>query len=1386
MGDASYTSQSLSLTNLSAAGEISFEVDDDVIIENDQSTVIEGSATNLTVSALVGSITDSGDLEVDAVADFTAMGTDGRITLNNTGNTFGSIAASTIGVATIVESDDTRIDALSVSSLVLSSGGNVTDGANASISVSSSAEINANGDIALGDEAGDVISLSVLEASASDIVIDEDSADGFSVSDISADSIELSSASSLSSTINSNITVAGAASLTANNGLGEIDFSNSSNAFGSLSVIGSNISITERDSSQLSQVTANGDFTIDSAQGISDSVSSFIQVTGVADLEATGDITLGTNGNTVNFGTVSLSGNNIDIVESSSANITNVDTSMVSYSANGEILVSGVLDADDAVELVADEGDANITATNSLNEFSQLLVNGADVQITNTGATELVEVDVTNLTLTSGGAVTDGDGDSISVTELATISAGGSNITLGDPASAADNDSVQFGSVALEGGNVSVTQTNDINVVSLDIGGDLTLTSLGGDINTLAGASISADGVGATDVTLTVSRNTGVVNFVSDGSLGNLNVTAFAANISEVGDASLEMIDVNDFTLSSTASITETSGAVTNVSGLASLTAANSISLGAIGTANFGSLNLSAIDADIAESSATVLNTITLTNDFDLTSIGAVSQSVGSSVQVGGLATIVVPEGAIDLNANLGSIDLSAAEIDLVLNSDTTAIGVIADNFNLSSEGNRFTIGQAGSVRVDSTASITSQDVIFDAGSQNEFGSLRVTTSNSGSISILSDISSRVVQGVPTNNEGTFEFFSPNITLGMDATEVAITTTGSISGGAITFSGVDAANNPVASLGVLQLAGDTSIDTTNGGLTDGAVINLLADSVGVGSIGAQDITATTLTLSAGIGDIALGNFVDDSQINTLTITSGNNLTINDLYVAGNTVDVNVSGEIVANGTIQDTVGSVSLVTTGGSIGLNGQVASNGLLNLSAESGSVTTQNITAGNGLGVSALNDVQFLGDVAISGGEVSVVSSAGSITTGNVVDQTGGAFSSTGAGNVSLQSNGTLLLGGAMTSAGQVSLSSQVGSVTANDSISAGTGLNIVALQDVSLNQVDVTAGDMAIVVEQGLLKFNNNVTTSGDFTAFSLLGGFEQEKDTLISSGGNLTVSTQQGMLISSLRGDTGVSLSIRETDTTLGENTPSFLRVNDPIIIGDNTAIPDVQSGDTIAYLSQVASVGSADAAQNFVQRADGGIFYGLVAGQFFSDDIGSSPLLAVSPANAQAGLDSLFDATSPIAGLASAIFTNDFASISAQVTSALSGSDSASGNAGQTSAASSSRSTAASQRDDEDEVAEVDEAAFQNLKNYDENPQGILLPEDQQFAYDEDGNMYYMVTLRRDSGAVETFPLYRIDLSLSSGRTLSSATFSTNYTPLAVNVDLTSPVVDADA
>ncbi len=439
--------------------------------------------------------------------------------------------------------------------------------------------------------------------------------------------------------------------------------------------------------------------------------------------------------------------------------------------------------------------------------------------------------------------------------------------------------------------------------------------------------------------------------------------------------------------------------------------------------------------------------------------------------------------------------------------------------------------------------------------------------------------------------------------------------------------------------------------------------------------------------------------------------------------------------------------------------MNQDVSAADGLNLTADAGTLSTANLTATNGLTINIGGDVTLGDSVIVNSGDFAVTSASGAIGANDI---------SASSGNLNLRSANNVNIAGSTSASGTVSLTSTAGAVTATGAISSGSELNVASATDLTLNQIDVSSGDANFVTDSGNLNFNDNVNlAAGNSTGFSGGGEFVQAKDTLINAGTDIVISTQGGMKIASLSGGDNVTLSIRQTDVPTGTDAPVFARVNDAITFGDESATPDISAGSgAISFLAQVASVGTTDANQNFVQRAGGGIFYGLVTGQFFSDDIGTSQILVNAPTSATASIDSLVNPDSSFGALAGSLF-GDFSAIATGVTSALAGTDSASTNAGQTSASSSSRSTAASQQDDEDEVAEVDEAAFQNLKNYDENPQGILLPEDQQFAYDEQGNLYFMMAMRTETG-VKAVPYYKVDLSPVPSSALVAQSFDRNF------------------
>jgi hypothetical protein len=234
------------------------------------------------------------------------------------------------------------------------------------------------------------------------------------------------------------------------------------------------------------------------------------------------------------------------------------------------------------------------------------------------------------------------------------------------------------------------------------------------------------------------------------------------------------------------------------------------------------------------------------------------------------------------------------------------------------------------------------------------------------------------------------------------------------------------------------------------------------------------------------------------------------------------------------------------------------------------------------------------------------------------------------------------------------------------------------------------------------------------------------------------------------------DVTLVLTTLESDPV---NPVSFERANDPIPIGKGDASPDIKSNGAIVFLAPVADVGGKENDQNFVQRSTEGIFYGLDAGKFYSDDIGTSRILNTIPSDAEGNLNlvsqRVLNASSRVGLANNPEFTVE--SIMALFGATLTSSITAEADAGDTSFKSSSKSTAASQRDEDEEVAEVDETAFQNLTSYEENPQGIQLPADQQFAYDEEGNIYYLVRYKDGSKTSQLTPdgkwqLYKVSFN----------------------------------
>jgi hypothetical protein len=314
--------------------------------------------------------------------------------------------------------------------------------------------------------------------------------------------------------------------------------------------------------------------------------------------------------------------------------------------------------------------------------------------------------------------------------------------------------------------------------------------------------------------------------------------------------------------------------------------------------------------------------------------------------------------------------------------------------------------------------------------------------------------------------------------------------------------------------------------------------------------------------------------------------------------------------------------------------------------------------------------------------------------------------------------------------------------GAVTTEEGIEANGDLTVISNNALTLNSTTgnvASAGADVILASIGDVMLNGNVDSGGEVAVYSFTGQVQQQENSIINSVGSIVLSAETGMTISQLASNNDITLVL----TTLASDPldpVSFARANEPVPPGQGDTSPDISSAGAIVFLAPVADVGGKENDQNFVQRSTEGIFYGLDAGKFYSDDIGTAPILNTIPADTQGHLDqvtqNVLTASSQTQVTADADFTIE--STLAIFGATLAGATTAEADAGDTSFKSSSKSTAASQKKDEEEVTEVDETAFQNLTSYEENPQGIALPADQQFAYDEEGNIYYLVRYR-DSG-----------------------------------------------
>jgi filamentous hemagglutinin family protein len=932
---------------------------------------------------------------------------------------------------------------------------------------------------------------------------------------------------------------------------------------------GGNVVVWSQDRTQFTgAISATGGRTGGDGGAVETSAHDVLQVNGVVDLSAAAG----------NGGTWLLDPNNIAITTGANAHVdasftSTDDDAVVNNLALGAALTNGttVNITTASAGTNAQSGDisvqADVTATLTSTQSATLNLN-AQRNIAFTGA---------NL---SGGS------GSLTVNVNAGTDVGGTN-TPGTNASTFSMDSSS--SIATgAAGNLNITTNGAVGLGSINVGGNFSVVSNGGNITqssgdlTISGGATFTAGAGSITVGSGgsgfghVGSTGGATSLTTGGSLVLDNVTATSLTTA-TGTAGSVTQTGGDTITATTTDLHAGTGGITlvdgntigtygaNTTGAASFTNATGVALGSVTAASL-SVNTSGSNGNVTQASGdlTVSGATAINAGSGAITVGSANSSLNSFGATGGAVSVTT-------NSGLALDNVTASGLTVVTNGGGTA-GAVTQTL-----GDSLNIG-AGTGAVLVSAGAGNGAVTLDQ--TNHFGAF----SGSGGAA--------TVDTVGALSLGAFNGTSLTVgTSGAVAQSAALTLTGDVSvttsAGSITL---DNPGNSVAGFAASTPGTATLVDTTGVALraisaadlavtADGDVTQsadlAVSGTTGVNA-GSHDVTLTRATNSLGGLVTATGTSVavaatGDLDVNA-TLAGGagatGNLSLVATGVLSGVAGVTTTGNVtLSSGGALATAGAISgqdVSLTGASLTLNDDVTANG--NLALQSAGAITQ--TAGvvtaqgtstltsTGAGVISLADVNnFVGDVTASGGAVTLVSAnalTAHLTTATSADltaqggvltvdgSTAGALSATGVGVVLGTGTGTSTLGvGTVLTA-----NSGTGSITQGNTVTVGTTSTLDAgSQNVNLGTTANTFGGL--------------VTATGTSVSVAATGNLDVNATLSGGAGatGNLTLSATQAL--------TGLTAVTTSGDISLssgtGLTTGGALSGNNVMLAGGSISI-----------------------------------------------------------------------------------------------------------------------------------------------------------------------------------------------------------------------------------
>ena len=705
------------------------------------------------------------------------------------------------------------------------------------------------------------------------------------------------------------------------------------------------------------------------------------------------------------------------------------------------------------------------TATNNITSFNGTDTNG-DILLTDSGTLNIAGISTTgNVTLSTGSLTQSG---LISSNQLTTNTVNGSvlsslntvngysaiNTTSGNVQLNNDITTLTLAGINQSGtGNVIINNTGNIvagnaiisNAINLTAGGTisqnatgsltggvLTTSSAGG---TTLGLNNALSGFNATDSAggNILLIDSGALNVAGINTTGNVDLTT--GNLTQSGIINANQLTTNTVngsvlnslnTVNSYTATNTTSGNIELNDNVATLT------LAGINQSGSGDVIISNTGA-IINSGATISNAINLAAGGTITQAGAFTGTLLTTSSIGGTTLSNAANDVAGFNATDTTGDI------LIVDNNALNIAGISTSGNVSlSTGS---LSQSGVISANQLTTNTVNGSVLN--SLNIVNSYAATNATSGNIELNDNVATLTLAGINQSGSG----------------DVIISNTGAIINSGATISNAIDLKAGGTITQTATFAGTLLTTTSNGGTTLG-LNNALS------SFNGSDVSGDILLVDTGSLDIT-----------GITTTGNINLTTGSLTqsgaISGNVLTTTTAGGSLLNDAGNSVAAYIASDTAGGSI----ELANTGALNIDL---------LTTDASITISSTGDISQTSDIiSTAGGDISVTSSAGSITmvNGTNASTTGGTITYEASGDIAVSSLDAAA--GTLANVGTVTVISNNGSMISTDffnpSVRANT-VNLTAASNIGLDEINafVLSSDIQGTVTL-IYSANAYITTS-----------------------------------------------------------------------------------------------------------------------------------------------------------------------------------------------------------------------------------------------------------------------------------------------------------------